>query len=111
MCKLLKYFLLIIFISCFISSCDKDDIWFFSVKRKLEKNTWKINSCINSESNSNYFISGATYVFKKNGDFLIYPENSEEIKKTTWQLTDKDKYLRIGTIILKLKLLLISCLD
>jgi len=88
-----------------LSSCNKDDFFLFSVKRKLEKNTWEINSCINSDSNSNYFVSGSKYVFKKNGNLLIYPENSGETKQTTWQLSDHDNYLTIGNNTFKIKII------
>jgi hypothetical protein len=104
MFRLIKYCFLFVVVFSFIS-CEKGDFNLFSVKRKLQKNTWKVNSCINNESNSNYNITGTKYEFKKNGDFVIYYEKSGEIKKTNWQLTDNDKYLRIGNNTFKIKII------
>jgi len=87
-----------------IFGCTKGPLYEYFVDWKLERNIWKLNSCINNSDNSDYNITGAKYEFKKNGDLIIYPKVSGEIIKTSWELSDGNKYLRIGNNTFKIKI-------
>ena len=104
MLRFFKYIYLVVFLVSLVS-CEKDDINIFCIKRKIVKNTWKINSCIDYYNNSDYRLSNSTYKFKENGEFLIFPENTNEVKQTTWELIDNNKYLRLGNNIFKIKII------
>ena len=99
-----KKFFIFLLISIMIFGCTKGPLYEYFVDWKLERNIWKLNSCINNSDNSDYNITGAKYEFKKNGDLIIYPKVSGEIIKTSWELSDGNKYLRIGNNTFKIKI-------
>ena len=96
-----KFGLFVIVLHLLYIGCSKDEIP-KSKEEILTGTFWRMNSFVDHQNNTGYNIPSHIYKFKKNGIFVVFPENSEP-DYSTWELIEKGTYIRIGSNIFKLQ--------
>ena len=95
-------FIGVVIIVAFLSGCRKNDFGIFSIEAQLTKNKWTIKSFTDYKTNKIYPINNVIYEFRKDGTYLISPENTDKQMFSTWELLDHKQYLKIGNNTFKL---------
>ncbi|MFH2141912.1 MAG: hypothetical protein ABIJ97_05790 [Bacteroidota bacterium] len=91
------------FVLIITSACHKEQISLVSKTKRLVDKKWRIESCIDTTTNTSFEIPNSSYEFKETGDFIVYTESSE-VHYANWEFVD-DEYLKIGSNTYKLSII------
>lgn len=87
------------------TGCKDKHLSFKSDEEILISQPWMMESYVDHNSNTSLEVTESMYEFLEDGTFIVTPKDSISPQYTTWELLEKNRYLRLGNNIFKVKII------
>ncbi|PLX13762.1 MAG: hypothetical protein C0594_00845 [Marinilabiliales bacterium] len=101
----MRFVLVGIIFGALIVSCNKPNITLHSKEYLLTRTFWEMESFVDHNSNTSLETSDAIVKFKDDGTLILFPGDTLLPQNSTWELMEKNKYLRMGNNTFKVKII------
>lgn len=88
-----------------LTGCKDKHLSFKSEEEILISQPWMMESYVDHNSNTSLEVTESKYEFREDGTFIVTPKDSISPQYTTWELLEKNRYLRLGNNTFKVKII------